>query len=354
MSLVTQSINSLVNGVSQQPAILRLQSQNEAQVNCLSSAVDGVRRRPPTVHAARVATGNFASAGFHLINRDAAEKYAVILTDGDLRAFDLKTGAEKAVAFPDGKGYLAAPTPRHSFKAVTVADYTYLVNRTVATGLTADRAPLRNPEALLFFRTAEYREQFTLKINEQTWVMQTPKSFAEDTSRLFIQTDTLAAHMAALLVGETSSFVADGGNGINIVTNGGVATGFLVTRQGSVIHIYREDGSDFTMSVSAGGGGDHLVGIKGTIPRFTDLPRDGIDGFTVKVQGDPESDAGAYYVQYQKAIVTTPTAPAPVGGATGGTSGGDGEYPGVTPGGDGTGWGGDTSYDWNNPRFDLP
>jgi len=48
MALVSKSIPNLINGVSQQPAALRLESQAEVQENGFSDVVDGLKKRPPT------------------------------------------------------------------------------------------------------------------------------------------------------------------------------------------------------------------------------------------------------------------------------------------------------------------
>ncbi len=45
--LVSDSVPSLINGVSQQPPSLRLPSQVGEQINAHSSEVDGLRKRPP-------------------------------------------------------------------------------------------------------------------------------------------------------------------------------------------------------------------------------------------------------------------------------------------------------------------
>lgn len=331
MALVNQSITSLVNGISQQPAILRLQSQCEAQENCLSSAVDGVRRRPPTVHIAKVASGDFSRAGFHLIDRDANEKYAVVLLDGDMRVFDLKTGAERTVAFPDGKAYLQSANPSRGFKAVTVADNTFLVNRAVVTGMTPDRSPQRPPDALIFVRAADYRERFTIKLDSQYWVLETPKAVTEDQARIYLNTDIIAAALGELLTtGTVAGAGAPNGAVLSVIGTSGAATGFSVSVQGSVIYIWKPSGVDFNLSVSSGSGGDHLVGIKGSVQRFSDLPRDGVDGFVVKVQGDPEQEGADYYVQYVKQLTTPTPASPPTGGNAGTTDSGSGDYGGVT------------------------
>src|SRR3989344_5942280 len=111
MPLVSQDIANLSNGVSQQPAVQRLPSQAERQENCQSSVVDGMKRPPPTRHLARVTTDQLGSAFIHVVDRDSATKYAIVVTNGDLKVYDLLTGQPKSVAFPNGKGYLANSDP---------------------------------------------------------------------------------------------------------------------------------------------------------------------------------------------------------------------------------------------------
>ena len=48
MALVSRTIPNLVQGVSQQPEVLRLNSQAGEQINGFSSVVEGLKKRPPT------------------------------------------------------------------------------------------------------------------------------------------------------------------------------------------------------------------------------------------------------------------------------------------------------------------
>jgi len=140
MSLVSGSIPNLFNGVSQQPAPIRHTSQCELQENCYPTIATGLRKRPPTEHIAKLRNITSTDAYVHLINRDTTERYSVIVTNGDLEVFDLNTGVAKTVSFPDGKSYLSAATPREDFALLTVADYTFVVNKTkvvVMTGATS-------------------------------------------------------------------------------------------------------------------------------------------------------------------------------------------------------------------------
>lgn len=130
MAFVNRSIPNLYNGVSQQPPSLRLPSQASEQLNGLSSVVFGLSKRPPTNHLAKLNAATNTDSFVHTINRDSTEQYKVIITNGDLKVYNL-AGVEQTVSFPDGKAYLTATSPVDSFACVTVADYTFIVNKTV-------------------------------------------------------------------------------------------------------------------------------------------------------------------------------------------------------------------------------
>ena len=84
MPLVSTSIPNLINGVSQQPAALRLASQAESVVNCMSSAVEGLKKRPPMNNIARLFTGSAGSTRpfIHVVDRDGTIQYLIMIRAG--------------------------------------------------------------------------------------------------------------------------------------------------------------------------------------------------------------------------------------------------------------------------------
>jgi hypothetical protein len=145
-ALISRHIPSLFNGVSQQNPTLRQASQGEAQINMYGTVMDGLRKRAPSQHIALVTASDISSAFVHTINRDTSERYVVVVTDGDLKVYDANTGAEKTVAFPTGKGYLSVVgggDASASFALDSVADYTFVVNKTVVTA--TQTAPTTTP-----------------------------------------------------------------------------------------------------------------------------------------------------------------------------------------------------------------
>ena len=87
MALISASIPNLINGVSQQPPSLRLNTQAELQENGLSTVVNGLEKRPATQHIATLANvpANIDSGFIHTIRRDESEFYTLIITSGSLK-----------------------------------------------------------------------------------------------------------------------------------------------------------------------------------------------------------------------------------------------------------------------------
>jgi hypothetical protein len=150
-ALLSKTISSVINGMSQQPAAIRLKSQCEEQVNCLSDVVSGVSRRPPTQNQM---SPNWTGSGWPSsnpaggvyvfpINRGSAEQFIGILTDKDINVYNL-AGTEMTVTDNGAAGvptnytyldfdtatYTAAEAFATAFATVTVADYTFIVNKT--------------------------------------------------------------------------------------------------------------------------------------------------------------------------------------------------------------------------------
>lgn len=135
MALVSRHIPALFNGVSQQPPTLRQPAQGNIQINCYSTVAEGLKKRAPFQHIAKVTTQDWSTAFIHAINRDADERYIVVVTDGDLKVFDANTGAEETVTFPQGKAYLdVVGAASSSFSIVSIADYSFVCNKEQVVG----------------------------------------------------------------------------------------------------------------------------------------------------------------------------------------------------------------------------
>ena len=142
MALTTRTLPALMNGISQQPPILRSFDQTQDEVNTWGKIATGLARRPPTTTLKKLGgllDIELDDASVHHINRDIFERYTVVITTGGIRVFDESDGTEKTVNAPLGWGYLDASVGT-AYRAITVADYTFVVNteKVVTLGAVAD------------------------------------------------------------------------------------------------------------------------------------------------------------------------------------------------------------------------
>ena len=222
MPLISGTIPSLINGVSQQPATLRLPTQGETQVNGLSHIARGLEKRPCTEHISEI-TGVTSSDSddvfIHTIRRSEDEAYAMIVKGGntegvngttatsatpagtgtvptEMKLIDITgyatgkagdevfirnattsnniTGSDSMASFTEVQKYLSNFGPKEVFKpnklsATTIADFTFLLNKTkvieqdtARTSLTTDR----DYESLVYFKVGDYGADYKITIKE--------------------------------------------------------------------------------------------------------------------------------------------------------------------------------------------
>lgn len=273
MALINGSIPSLVHGVSQQPVQLRLPTQAEDQVNGWSSLSDGLTKRPPTVHVARITPVGYVKPYVHHINRDENEKYIVLFYPNAI-----------TVVGPDGTSYPVEGTdfsyldnhqPYRQFKALTVSDTTFVLNRAVETAMNPALTTGRTTEALVWIRAGTYKCEYTIKVNSSGNTYETDATDANT-----IQTTNIAQELKDLI--DVSLGTED----------------WVCTRYANTLWIRRVDGADFNITTSDDNGDQNHRLIKGEVRRFSDLPDNAPNGYIVKVKGNVEDNSDDYWVKF--------------------------------------------------------
>jgi len=271
MPVISGSIPNLINGVSQQPFALRLASQAQEQINGFSSIVEGLTKRPPTKHVAKLLASLPANAYVHIINRDVTERYVVVATNGDLKVFDFN-GVERAVSFPNGKGYLA--NPNTDFRAVTVADYTFFLNRDAIPAMSPELRASRGHEALIFVRQGNYSSTYNVIIDGNVFTKTTHLTDAND-----IKTDTIAASLV---------------NAIN------ANAAYTASHIGSTVYVRRKDNGPFNIKTTDTLGDSGMVLTTKQTMVFPNLPKRAVHGYQVEITGSPGNALDSYYVEYDE------------------------------------------------------
>ena len=179
MKNIAVTIPNLVQGISQQPDPQRDPSQAEIQINGVSSIAEGLRKRDSSRTLARVSEAGFGDAFFHTILRDEKEEYLAVISNDDIKVFDLD-GNSIQVSFDAGaKNYLSTVTSaKQDLRAVTVADYTFISNTKTKTAMdsaVAPKTPRSKPhECLVWVKQAVYGNEYRLNLNGIETSVQTP------------------------------------------------------------------------------------------------------------------------------------------------------------------------------------
>ena len=141
MPLLVNSVPNLAQGVSQQPDNLRFPGQCDEQINAWATVVEGLVKRPPTNYTKKLNTSNANADKLftHFVKRSEQNKYCVNVSLGGVGVINLGDGTKVSVAVTSiantylslgGQASLGAvQNPLADLRALTVADYTFLVNR---------------------------------------------------------------------------------------------------------------------------------------------------------------------------------------------------------------------------------
>jgi len=206
--LVSYTIPSLIQGVSNQPDAQRDPTQGEIQINGVSSIAEGLRKRDGTRVIAKVSDTPFGDAFIHSILRDDNEKYLAIITKTAVKVFDL-AGTQYTVNAPGGYGYLTNVTDaRQQIRASSIADYTFISNTNTVTEMDPALAPQATRpsphEALVWVKAANYGQKYKVTVNGVAVTVTTAVAPVVSTGSIVtenrISTADIAAQISAALL----------------------------------------------------------------------------------------------------------------------------------------------------------
>lgn len=324
MPLISQSISSFKGGVSQQPDIIRFPDQVEELINGFPSEVEGLQKRPPTIHIARLgdSMGN-NKVRYHVINRDEKEQYILEMRSDSLRVWDLK-GNAKTVNIKEDSSYLTVTDPVKEFRAVTVADYTFILNNTIKTAMTDDLSPDTNDGKVLFdVRGTSYGKTYEIWLNDEFCAgVRLPSGNSAWHAR-YANTQKVAECLYYALIGTkptkgywdgvawktgfsqlasagdedvcSIATSADGWNGV------GIRDTFEAAQidNSSTLSVRKKDGSDFEYNIEDGYAGGNFYSAKDWVSSENKLPNDAPDGFVLRIKGYTSGDTSDdYYVKW--------------------------------------------------------
>ena len=269
MGVVSRAIPTLLRGISQSADATKQPDHADIQDNANSNPVQGLTKRSGTQFLANVSSGTLGNVHIQTINRDTAERYIAVFSNGNVKVYELD-GTEKTVNKPDGTTYLNTSNPRDQIKTVTIADFTFVVNTSVTAAMDTTLSAGNITQAIVFINQVSDKTTYTLTVNGTT---ATKDTSSDDP----LSTTTVATALR---------------NGLSSLS------GFTIAQNGAVLHIKKNDGSNFSIDATDTQGNTHTTVVKDSVQRFTDLPRVSPNGYIVEVKGDESTNFDNYYVKF--------------------------------------------------------
>jgi len=270
MGVVSRSIPTLLRGVSQAADSTKQADHADIQVNANSSPVQGLTKRSGTQFVTSLSSSTVGNVHIQTINRDANERYIAVFSNGDVKVYDL-AGNEKTVTKPDGVTYLATSTPRDVIKTVTIADYTFVVNSSIAVEMDTAVSQGSSTAAIVFINQVTDKTTYSVTVDGNT-------ATDDTTSDSTLSTSTVAAGLKSGL--------------------DSALTGFTITQNGPVLWIRKNDGSNFSIDGNDTQGNSQLTIVKNSVQAFTDLPTVAPNNFVCEIKGDDATNFDNYYVKF--------------------------------------------------------
>ena len=270
MPVISRSIPTLLRGISQSSDSSKQADHADIQDNADSNPVIGLIKRSGLQYVTNISNSALGNVHIQTINRDANERYIAVFSNGNVKVYELD-GTEKTVNKPDGTTYLNTSDPRSVIKTVTIADFTFVVNTSVTTAMDSSLSAGNITQAIVFINQVSDKTTYSVTVDGVT--------VSDDTS----SDSTLSTEQVA----------SDLQSGLN-----SGLTGFTIARSGSVIHIKKNDGSNFSIDGSDTQGNTQITVVKDSVQRFTDLPTVSPNGYVVEVKGDEQTNFDNYYVKF--------------------------------------------------------
>ncbi|CAB4165321.1 hypothetical protein UFOVP823_30 [uncultured Caudovirales phage] len=276
---VTQPFPNFIQGVSQQPPALRLPSHSEELINAYASSEEGLTKRPHTEHVSKLGSTSFAPAKIHSFSKSVDEQgYVILKGDGTIAVKDFD-GTSATVNMVAATTYInSVSNPITDFELITVADYTFIVNRTIVPALKADTYTDYsggNLSSLVWVRTPQLDTPYTITLTGGTGVTAT---FNPGTTSANAQTIYIATQLKT-----------------QIDTFGTPA--FTASTLGSVLSITRGANS-YDISVADGRGNEAMVLLNRATGNPGNLPPNAPNGYQIEITGSEDTQWDNYWVEF--------------------------------------------------------
>ena len=279
MPAVSQKIDTLIGGVSQQPDSLKLLGTFVTCDNYLPDPAFGLAKRPGVKHINQLTGAQASSSRWGHIDRDDEEKYIIQMgrtaASDMVKVWDAQSGEAQVVNAigASAQAYLTHTTD-DDLELLTVGDYSLILNRKIKVTEGSLSSPTDVPYAIITINAVGYNSRYEVTL-------------APSTLYTFNSTHVAADRLS----------LRDVTAGLATVINAGSI--LQATVIGPYLYVRRVDGAQFDLTASGGTTGNAMVVAKGKVSSPAELPRQFINNARIQVLSGESSDGDDYWVTFK-------------------------------------------------------
>ena len=283
------AIDNLLQGVSQQSEKERRPEQVNEQINCTSSIINGLGKRPGTYNLKRYNSGFFPSEPkFYSYDRgDLDERYLFAVGEAGIIAIDLLTGSQVPVNFEADASYLDVDH-KDDLVFYTIADTTFVLNKQVVPETGEPTVTGDEWNALIYCKRANWGKTYEIVIDGETVSYYTTPA----TVTLAVSSDEQEVSKDITL--KTTDVIAELLPDLQTWAD---SEGVNIEWYGDVIYLHKSVG-DYSVLLLDDNNGADFISIGKSISQYSDLPEIAANGFKVQVTGIDKTAINDYYVEF--------------------------------------------------------
>ena len=299
-------MDTLTQGVSQQPEHLRLQGQCTDQLNGWSSNVEGLTKRNAARFQAKIFDSALDNFYLEMLQVQQGEDYSVLLspassgTNLEMRVLrngtavvpkvhgtDLAVNSSTGVVTIPNTNYLwAQPVVNgekrlfDSYVLINSGPLGLLLNRTRPTAMKSDTSPARKNEGLIFIQAVNYQIAYTvtLKVGDTVTTLDPVTTPAATDDQNEISTSSVAEQLTTKI---------------------DALSGWKATQSDYVVIVERDDEAEFEMSLDDTRSNTLARAFTDQVALVSDLPNRASNGYLVNVSADPSTTLDDRWLAFQ-------------------------------------------------------
>ena len=167
MAAISQSINNVLGGISQQPDPVKLPGQVRDAINVHLDPTFGASKRQGTEFIANLGTDIPKDSKWFPVFRDKDERYVVcVYRNGDndtvVRVFAADSGQERTVTIEGSAAQYLQYQDSKNLSALTINDYTFFCNNEIEVGMSGDTTATLDQRALVSVAQVAYNTTYAV------------------------------------------------------------------------------------------------------------------------------------------------------------------------------------------------